>query len=480
MSGRAATMSGHASGQAEGGTGRYRVGKPPGRPPSSFARRAIAVAVGVSLLVVLLALTLRGGAPALYWRGERIADESAVLADAEAAMNLEVRGYEGVLTPSSRCWFVLPNSSAHDVEGRLECGPALLPWSSPGSQWLTYQLLAVPAGDEERLYVATGSEPTTTVALSANEVLRGPGGGAPPAGSGGLRLPRAPRQRPGWGGVLDAPPDGLVPAPVGDVLGDWGATYRLVAFGSFEWLPAHLDRSALKLASWPARFGRSSARLLLPPRGWRFVVADLVVSPGEDAGVVPAQANGALGPSADKPTLSLVTGSSSVSLPFAAGPDVAVAAVAPARSRPLLEVSDKGLTQYVSLSNGALGPAPEVLSRLGTDDRLSSAARLGVAQVKLEDASLVWFAGSDGGTVPPSYADAYLQVLSTVSPAGAPLGAGNFKLVVPGGQVVAGQALPDSYRKALVVGFLVPASFSYGTVVVSAGGRSLRAPVRFQ
>ncbi len=439
------------------------------------------MAAGVALLVVVLTLLLQGGPPVLYWQGERIADGGAVLARAEAAASDLVKSDEGVLSPASRCWFVLPNRSSHDVEDHLLCGPALLPWSSsPSAAWLAYMLSAAPAGAEVQLSVRVEPSPRTTVAVPLGEVLRRPGGGSPPSGAGGLEPPAVPRQRPGWGGVLDAPPPGLTPAPVGDVIGSWGATYRLVAYGSFQWLPARLDRPALKEASWPTGFPRSAARLLLPPRGERIVVGELAVSAGEDAGAVPAQANGTSGPSADRPSLSVVAGSSAVALPYVDGPDVTVAAVVPAGPHPVLEVVDKGLTQRVSLSRGVLGPAPAVLARLGTDDRLSAAATFGGTRVRLLDASLVWFAGSDGGTVPPSYGDAYLQVLAALSPAGAELGAGNFKLVLPGGEIVGAQALPDSDRQALVVGFLVPASFAYGTVVVSAGGRSLSAPVRFE
>ncbi len=41
------------------------------------------------------------------------------------------------------------------------------------------------------------------------------------------------------------------------------------------------------------------------------------------------------------------------------------------------------------------------------------------------------------------------------------------------------QALADADREAIVVGFLVPASFSVGTVVVASGGRSFSVPVHF-
>jgi hypothetical protein len=73
-----------------------------------------------------------------------------------------------------------------------------------------------------------------------------------------------------------------------------------------------------------------------------------------------------------------------------------------------------------------------------------------------------------------------LQVLATVSPLSASfLPASAFSLEEPGGEVAKAQALPDADRQAIAVGFLVPASFSGGTVVVSAGGQSFGVDVRF-
>ncbi|MGH9107645.1 MAG: hypothetical protein ACRDZX_17805, partial [Acidimicrobiales bacterium] len=160
--------------------------------------------------------------------------------------------------------------------------------------------------------------------------------------------------------------------------------------------------------------------------------------------------------------------------------NLTLAATVPRRARPVVEVTDKGLAQGVSLVDGQLSPGPSILSRAGTDEALSATGRLGGARVQLSDASLVWFAGSDGGTVPPRPDEAYLQVLASASPpSSSSLPASDFSLRLPGGGVVPAQELPDSDRAAIVVGFVVPASFSDGTVVVSAGGRFLRVPVHF-
>lgn len=465
-------------------------GRPAGprSAPSTFARRWTALAVALALFVVALALAFRGGRPALYWNGQPIADAAAVLSDAQVAMRSLAEADEGSVSPGSRCWFLLPNGSAHDVADQLRCGPVLLPWSRPSAPWLAYRLSAVPAGKEQRLSVALQPAPSKTLALRSGQVLRRPGGGSPPLRDGGLHSPADPRQRSGWAGVLKGPPAGLVAAPVDDVIGDWGASYRVVAYGEKDWLPARLDPRALaqaydpKASPWAAKRagsdGRPLAKLLLPPRGDTFIVAELSEGSGEAAGAVPAQANGRAGPSSDRPSLEIVGGPKAVSFPSSRGPELTYVAAVPVGSSASLQVSDKGLVQSVSLASGKLAPGPAVLARVGTEERLRASATLGGARVRLEDASLVWFAGSDGGTVPPNPNEAYLQVLASASP-GTSIAASNFTLLLPGGEIVGAVALPDSDRQAVVAGFLVPASFSYGTVVVSAGGKSLRVPVRF-
>ena len=345
------------------------------------------------------------------------------------------------------------------------------------------------------------------VRAGSGEVLRRPDGATPPPGDAGLAVPAVPRQRPGWGGSLAAPPPGLSPAPVADLIGDWGQSYRLVGYGEVGRLSARLSPAALREAvnppgsAWSTGTGPSSrsgsgpggsarplAPLLLPPRGQVFVVAELALSAGEASGPVPGQANGNGRPATDQPTLEVLAGATAATFanPSGAAASVApgagsltVVASVPVRSRPVLEITDKGLTQSVSLADGRLSSAPSILSRAGTNEALSVTGGLNGATVRVSDASLVWFAGSDGGTVPPSPNDAYLQVLASATPADFFPPASDFTLRLPGGQVLQAQALPDSDRQAIVVGFVVPASFSDGTVVVSAGGHSFDVPVHF-
>jgi hypothetical protein len=426
---------------------------------------------------------------------------------------------EGALASQSRCYFSLPTRSAHDVVDYLRCGPILLPWSSPSQPWLTYKLSGRLTSSGEELSVALTPAPSATVGLVRGEVLRRPDGANPPAADAGIAVPAVPRQLPGWGGVLAEPPPNLPPAPVSDLVGDWGQSYRLVAYGEVGRLSARLDQAALKVAidppgsAWATvvhRGGSGSdsrplARLLLPPKGQVFAVAELAVSAGEAGGAVPAQANGSGPGSTDEPTLAVLGGTTDASFPTSVPPDpsgagpsagapsaggpsaagpsagsLAVVASVPIGSKPVLDITDKGLTQQVSLANGQLGAGPSILTRAGTNDALSASGNVAGADIRVSDASLVWFAGSDGGTVPPNPNEAYLQILASASPLGASfLPAADFTLQLPGGQVVPAQALPDADREAIVVGFLVPASFSDGTVVVAAAGRSFDVPVRF-
>ena len=466
-----------------------------------FARRW-AVLVGIVLVVVIiLVVALRSHPPALYWQGQPIEDASHVLVDAQAAMQSVASADEGALSSSSRCYYSVAASSDHDVAPFLRCGPILLPWSSPSAPWLTYEVSGTPSGSGVKVLLDSSVPPAATSGLHRGEVLRRPDGASAPKGTGGLALPAVPRQRAGWAGVLSAPPLGLRPAPVGDLIGDWGQTYRLVAFGEVRYLSSHLDPSALRDAVSPPGSaystafrsgGRPLATLLLPMKGQALVVAELALGPGEAAGAVSSQAaaDGAGPPSTDQPSIAVLAGGTGATFDVparaatgtrAARPaDLTLVASVPAGSHPLLEISDKGLSQEISLAGGQLAPGPEVLARLGTNEPLDATGNLPGAEVHISDAALVWFAGSDGGTVPPAPDEAYLEVLATASPlASSFLPASDFSLSSPGGQAEVGEALPDADRAAIVVGFLVPASFSNGTVTVSVGGRSFSVAVNF-
>jgi hypothetical protein len=466
-----------------------------------FAKRW-AVLVGLVLVVVIiLAIALRSHPPTLYWQGEPMENASGVLVEAQAAMRSVASADEGALSSGSRCYFSLANRSDHDVAPYLRCGPILFPWSSVSAPWLTYPISGTSTSSGVKVLLGSSAPRDGTSALRRAEVLRRPDGAAAPKGSGGLALPAVPRQLAGWAGVLSEPPLGLRPAPVGDLIGDWGQTYRLVAFGEVTYLSSQLDPAALRDAVSPPGSvyatvrtlgGRPLATLLLPMRGQSLVVAELALGPGEAAGAVPSEAvaDGAGPPSTDQPAIEVFAGGTAANFDVAATSapgtkgarpaDLTLVASVPAGSRPLLEISDKGLVQEVSLVGGQLAPGPEVLARLSTDEPLDATGDLPGAQVHISDAALVWFAGSDGGTVPPSPDEAYLEVLASASPPGSSfLPASDFSLSSPGGQPEVGEPLPDADRAAIVVGFLVPASFSNGTVTVSAGGRSFSVPVNF-
>jgi len=485
-----------SAGRPEPGQAYGEEAEPARRADSAvFAKRWATLAALVILVVILLVIVFRGHPPTLYWQGEPLGNASTVLSRAEAAMQAAASADEGALSAQSRCYFSLRSRSDHDVSPYLRCGPILLPWSSPSAPWLTYPLSASPTSSgAEKLSLASLSSPASTSSLAKGEVLRRPDGITPQGGTGGLAVPEVPRQRPGWAGVLNAAPAGLQPAPAGSLVGDWGQSYRLLAFGEVSQLSSRLDPVALSAAvnppgsAWATSLPdkRPLAKLLLPSPGDVFVVAQLALSPGEAAGAVPRDANGASAggtgrAAADQPVLQVLTGTSAIRLPAVPSTaELTLVAAVPSGSEPLLGVSDKGLTQTVSLTNGQLGEGPSVLSRAGADEVLSVSGRLVGITVRFSDASLVWFAGSDGGTVPPATDEAYLQVLAWVTPLSASfLPASDFTLDEPGGQVIRAVGLPDSDRQATALGFLVPASFSDGTVVVSSGGQHVDVEVHF-
>ena len=225
--------------------------RPRPRPERSnrvFLRRWAALVTVVVVVVVVLFIALRSHPPTLYWQGEPLTNSQEVLSQAEAAMQAAATANEGAVAAQGRCYFSLPNHSTHDVAGRLRCGPVLLPWSSPSKAWFTYRLSGRLTSSGEKLSVQLRPVPTATVGLTLGEVLRRPDGAAPPKGDGGLAVPAVPRQPLGWGGVLSAPPADLPSAPVADLIGDWGQSYRLVGYGEVDRLSARLDEAR---SAWP-------------------------------------------------------------------------------------------------------------------------------------------------------------------------------------------------------------------------------------
>ena len=153
-------------------------------------------------------------------------DASHVLATAETDMQSVASADEASLSSGSRCYFSVANRSDHDVAPYLRCGPILLPWSSPSSPWLTYELRASSTTSGADVSLVSQAPPDATTKLNRGEVLRRPDGANAPSGTGGLALPVVPRQRAGWSGVLSSPPLGLGPAPVGERVSDAGPGWR--------------------------------------------------------------------------------------------------------------------------------------------------------------------------------------------------------------------------------------------------------------
>lgn len=474
--------------ERQGRTGRGRRRQ----PPRVLARRWGALAVVVAVVVTVLVIALRGHPMALYWQGEQFSNGGDVLSQAEAAMASTARANEAAIASSSQCYFVLPNRSAHDVEPHLACGPVLFPWSARPAAWLEYPLSARPGAAPLKLDVSTPSSDTTTVALAGGVVLRRPSGGTAPKGFAGLSRPVVPYQAATWSSLLTSLPGGLRSASVSDVLGGWAHSFRLVAFGTFNHLSASLAPGALRQAVTPKGSkwsttgkGAPRATVLVPEAGHELVVAQLAVSPGEASGAVPAGAaasGGASGTSSTTAQFQVTSsyGADVLSVPARPGSSLFVAASVPVGSAPELAVTDKGLAQSVSLSNGQVTGVPGVLARLSPAQVLRARADLGGVYVRATNAALVWFAGSDGGTVPPNAGEAYLQVLVTVSPLSASfLPASDFSLSVPGRPALRGELLPDSDRRVIAVGFIVPASFSTGTLDITVSGRVLAVPLNF-
>ena len=454
---------------------------------SVFAKRW-AVLVGIVLVVVIiLAIALRSHPPTLYWQGEPIEDASHVLVQAQAAMQSVAAADEGALSSASRCYFSLPNSSGHDVAPYLRCGPVLFPWSSVSAPWLTYEFRGTSTTSGVKVLLASSAPSAATSGLHPAEVLRRPDGAGAPKGSGRLGAARgsSPARRMGRRALRSTP--GPAPGPRRRPDRRLGPDIPLGRVRRGEPLELAARPSGAARRRQPVREClRHSAQL----RGGRPLASPAVANKGPSPLSSPswrsaqARRRGPCRPrlppmeqSHPAPTSQPLRFLRAVRLrpsnclrPRRRAQGGTLSRPDPCGLRARREPPAPRNLRQGPLPAGLPGgwpthPGAEVLSRAGTNEPLDATGDLPGTEVHISDAALVWFAGSDGGTVPPAPDEAYLEVLASASPAGLPsyqpqTSAFHHRAARP----KVGEPLPDADRVVIVVGFLVPASFSNGTM----------------
>jgi hypothetical protein len=176
------------------------VGEHGGRPqpPTRQRRRPLVAAICLllaSVVVGSLALLLRD-APVTV-DGRDVADPPAVLATAEDSLDAHVRARHGARGEDTRCWFHLQDAEGSDVRDALLCGPVLFVDGDPTRSWLRFPVTATRRDDDVVLTVAREPLDPEPGPRPDADLLRRPGGGSPPAGSGGVAVPEPIRAEPG-------------------------------------------------------------------------------------------------------------------------------------------------------------------------------------------------------------------------------------------------------------------------------------------
>lgn len=421
-------------------------------------RRPVRLVVTAGLLVALL---IAGGVflllreDPLTLDGRYVTDPGAVLADADRVLAGYVDDRHGARGEDSRCWFRLRDADGTEVQPELLCGPALFVDGDPDRAWLRFPLRATPDGGDVRLAVADLPVDPAPEALADPDLLRRPGLGGPPSGSGGLQVPEPPRVDPGHVAVGPFPGVEYTP-PAG---------------------PARLSGPAASvtvtgLAS-PDRVGTGDdARR--PAEGERFVAARYVFEGGEGVSTEPPTAGYVVDGGAPVPVDAGLIGP---------GRTVEVVLSVPTGAGAVdLVVTDAGVAQRLSLLTGT--PGPDNLAVLARTNRtldvdrsqrlegtLSAPGRVSASfpfTVSVDGGTLQWFAGVDRASRPSGPDRALLVVDVSLAIPGVPAGAVPLELLslrLPDGTDVDAVDLSDDPDRVLVA-FDVPASFTTGVLTV--------------
>ncbi|MGY1750260.1 hypothetical protein [Modestobacter sp. SYSU DS0511] len=427
--------------------------------PARRRRRTDPRLVVAGLLVVLLAigavvmLVLRGHP--LTVDGRYVTDPPAVLADADRRFADYVDQRTGARGPDTRCWFQLIDPDGTEVARELLCGPALFVGGNPGRSWLRFPLTVTAAGGDVRLRTAGLPADPEPQAVDDADLLFRPDGSRPPSGTAGLRVPEVPRAEPGFTAVGPFP---ALPwtAPVG---------------------PARLSGPAAAVTvtglATPDVVGTGDAARR-PADGQRFLAVRYTVDPGEGRSTAPPALSYQVPGAAPVPVApALVAPGSTVE---------AVVAVPVDATQADLVVLDDGVEQRLSLLDGSPGPGNvQVLARTNrtaevgasrqVDADFSAPGRVTASfpvTVRLDAATLQWFAGPDGSAQPTDPSRAHLVLDVTMAlPEGDPgaVPVELLTLVLPDGTRRPGIDLSRAADRVLAA-FDVPAGFTDGEVVV--------------
>jgi hypothetical protein len=423
------------------------------------SRRRFPLAAGLVLSLVataglVLVLVLRDDPVTV--EGRDVPDPGAVLATAEGHLDRHVRARHGARSEDARCWFHLQDAGGSDVRDALVCGPVLFVDGDPGRSWLRFPVTATRTDGEVRLTVAEEPAAPDPGRRPDADLLRRPGGGTPPEGSGGLTPPEPVRAEPGLRttgpvpGVALAAPAGpaRLSGPAAAVTITGLARPERVGSGDVARRPAEGERFLAVAYRFDAGEGTSTER---PEAGYEVPGREpLLLDP---ALLVPGTTITEL--------LSVPTGADDVDL----------------------VVRDAGLEQRLSLLTGAPGPDNVVvLGRVNRRVELGATAELPAVAggpgspartvrftVVVGAAQLRYSAGGGTPKLPGGRDRAFLVVDATMAlPGRAPVAVPPAMLTVtlPGGTMVPAVDLADD-PGVVQPAFDVPGDFTDGVLAVS-------------
>lgn len=297
------------------------------------------VVVAALVLGVVLLLASGDDAPALTYKGKEIASASDTLKTAEANVAGVVRRRHGASNDQTRCYFAQPQQPAAgakktDVADALRCGPVLFVDGDASATYLSVPITGSDdAGGKAKLQTSPSLDSLDPAAVGSAVKLVRPDGKKAPAGAGGLAVPKPPA----------ATKDIVTVASLGPT-----ATPRPLDNAA---LVGKDTKVTLEAVGEVSRYGDGDdARSA--PAGEKLLALQLDYGSGDVSGTGSARAQ------------LVVSGSAPRSLPEANGSDEWVVVAVPTSATALLQLTDAGFTQTLSLPDGRPGAANlQVLAR---------------------------------------------------------------------------------------------------------------------
>jgi hypothetical protein len=416
----------------------------------------VAVAVVAAGLITWLAWP-SDDPPSLTYQGKEINAAGDVLKTTEKNVNALVAERHGAKSADTRCYFAQPTNPASgakktDIDDGLRCGPVLFIDGDKNSTYLTVPLTSTGSGSKVTLESQKSLDGISPAAVPTTMKLVRPDGKKAPAGSGGLDVPKPPA----------AAKDVLAVAPI-------DASSAPPAIGNARMVGRN-TKVTLESAGEVARYGKSDdARSA--PAGQKLIAFRVTYGEGAVSGSGSARAQ------------ILVDGGTARSVPETSASDDYVIAAVPTSGNAVLQLTDAGYTQTLTLPDGKSGSKNiAVLARNHRTAFIGKTASVpihlsngnGSANVtfraSLTFASLDFWIPGHESQHPSSPSRAILSLRLNYTDSSSPGKTYGFdpqilRLKLPSGQVLRARNVASGNKINDV--FEVPADYSHGTLQIT-------------